>query len=279
MPNKLDLNIIPTFKINFLTKVFIQMLIKMKFSLILGLLYSRIILHRSKLSRKNKDKVINILALSPERFRDDLRILEKKSTFKIWIIPTILQTLIQGFFYKDKIVASQLKNPEKVFNLEINKKKHRLFLKKILKIIFRIIPIDFVISADIKYVADIDWGEVSNSLGKSYLVLHRENLAACKSIIDLMIARTKKIRKFGGTHIIVQNKIMKDVFTKTQFAKASQVSVKGCLRMDELFTKIKTNNFKKNKNDNLILFSSISMDTKTSLQCFCRLSLCFYKDC
>ena len=54
-----------------------------------------------------------------------------------------------------------------------------------------------------------------------------------------MITRTRKIGKFGGTHIIVQNQIMKDIFTDTGFANINQVSVKGCLRMDELFEKVK----------------------------------------
>ena len=254
MANKLNLNIIPTFKISLATKICIQFLIRINFTYFLGLIYSRIILQHSRPSHNNKSSKINILALSPERFRGDLEMLEKNLNIKIWVIPTILQTLIQGYFYKSKVVASELKNPLKVDGLEKKKERHTYFLKKIIAIIFKKIPIDFVISADIKYVADIDWGEVSKSLGKSYLVLHRENLAACKSVIDLMITRTKKIGKFGGTHIIVQNQIMKKIFTDSGFAKINQVSVKGCLRMDELFEKVKKNNFKKNQTITLFSF-------------------------
>ena len=254
MANKLDLNIIPTFKISFVTKICIQFLIRINFTYFLGLIYSRIILHHTNSSRENKNLKIHILALSPERFRGDLEILEKNLNLKIWVIPTILQTLIQGHFYKSKVVASELKNPLKVDALVRKKERHRFFLKKIISIIFNKIPIDFVISADVKYVVDIDWGEVSKSLGISYLVLHRENLAACKSVKDLMITRTKKIGKFGGNHIIVQNKVMKEIFTETGFAKINQVSVKGCLRMDEMFEKIKNRNIIKNKTITLFSF-------------------------
>ena len=254
MANKLDLNIIPKFKISLATKIFIQFLIRINFTYFLGHIYSRIILKHARSSYNNKKSKIHILALSPERFRGDLEMLEKNLNIKIWVIPTILQTLIQGYFYKSKVVASELKNPRKVDGLEKKKERHRFFLKKIITTIFKQIPIDFVISADIKYVADIDWGEVSKSLGKSYVVFHRENLAACKSVTDLMITRTRKIGKFGGTHIIVQNQIMKEIFTDTGFAKINQVSVKGCLRMDELFEKVKKRNFKKNQTITLFSF-------------------------
>ena len=60
--------------------------------------------------------------------------LEKNLNIKIWVIPTILQTLIQGYFYKSKVVASELKNPLKVDGLE-KKRKTQIFLKKIITII------------------------------------------------------------------------------------------------------------------------------------------------
>ena len=254
MKNKLDLSVIPHLTINYSTRMLVKFLILIRFSSLLGIIYVKQIMKSSDEYSKNKEKKIHLLALSPERFRGDLQVFTRSNEIRIWVIPTILQTLIQNSFYKRKVVASELKHPDRVKNLKTKKLNHRIFLKKILKIIFNRIPIDSLISADIKYVADIDWGEVAETLGKSYIVLHRENLAACESVKQLMISRTNKIRKFGGSHIIVQNQIMKKIFTDSGFAKINQVSVKGCLRMDELFEKVKKNNFKKNQTITLFSF-------------------------
>ena len=100
-----------------------SILIRINFTYFLGHIYSRIILKHARSSYNNKNSKIHILALSPERFRGDLEMLEKNLNIKIWVIPTILQTLIQGYFYKSKVVASELKNPLKVDGLEKKKKK------------------------------------------------------------------------------------------------------------------------------------------------------------
>ena len=130
MANKLDLNIISKFKISLATKICIQFLIRINFTYFLGHIYSRIILKHAISSHNNKNPKIHILALSPERFRGDLEMLEKNLNIKIWVIPTILQTLIQGYFYKSKVVASELKNPLKVDGLEKKKRKTQIFFKK-----------------------------------------------------------------------------------------------------------------------------------------------------
>ena len=253
MKNKLDLNVIPHLGINYITRILIKFLIFLRFSSLLGIIYVKQIKKSSAEYSKNTNRSIHLLALSPERFRGDLQVLTRSNEIKIWVVPTILQTLIQASFYKRKVVASELKNPDRVEYLKKRKNNHRIFLKKILKIIFHRLPIDLVISADIKYVADIDWGEVAENIGKSYIVLHRENLAACKSVKQLMVTRTNKIREFGGTKIIVHNKIMKSIFTKNGFAKKNQVSIEGCLRMDELFQKTKKNQVQ--KTNKITLFS------------------------
>ena len=104
------------------------------------------------------------------------------------------------------------------------------------------LKINCLLSADVRYISDIDLGLVSEKIGLPYIVLHRENLFACENIYNLVLERWKKWGEFKGSKIIVHNEITKKLFMQSGFVpkkKEKKIEVGGCLRMDSLFKKFK----------------------------------------
>ena len=191
----------------------------------------------------HKKKSIKILALSSEKFRDDLEILDKTRNIKVYKISDKWLSLFYVIFYGRKKIEKRIQKLYSVVscnNFREKQKKYHNFLINILSRLQKHFEFDFLISADVRYSSNIDWGIVSEKINIPYVIFHRENLYACKKLYELVVNRHSKWGSFPGSMIIVHNNITKKMFLESQFINdPSKIVVNGCLRMDVLKKKIK----------------------------------------
>ena len=172
--------------------------------------------------------VRTLLVFNPDRFRGDLEILAQAG-FRVVKMPFDISTRFWDFAYsaKDQPLAAN----ETSALLE-KRLIYRTFLRYVLKHLFNRIRIDAVVSAAVHYRHDYDWGAASVSLGIPFIVLHRENLVASNASKQILFERMRSFRPFEGSHIVVHNAIMKDLFVRSGYAPAEKVTALGALRMD-----------------------------------------------
>ena len=238
--------------------IFFTILSKLKLDfLIIYFIKKKIIKDNNSRAKKK----YNLLMLSFEKFRGDLTILGKRNDLQIYKISNLWLSRLYRVFYGVYIKRTQI-TPKKLFNnetcptLKKKQKKYHHFLKILLKELKISFQFDCIISADIKYISDIDLGLVSEKIGLPYIVFHRENLFACKSIYDLVLKRWSKWKEFKGSKIIVHNNVTKKLFLESGFVSEKnekKIEVGGCLRMDYLIKKSKE--IKRKKENSIVFFS------------------------
>ena len=188
-----------------------------------------------------------ILALTPHRFRGDLNVLSDSRQFRVLELPYEWQSRLLMLFWPSNI--SEIFRSEQYYkpsgNDEVIRFQNNLreFLKLFLLSLYSNLKVDCVISAGVYYKHDYDWGLVSEEIGVPYIVFHREAIFM-PGALEATEYMYRALGKFVGTHIIVHNEDMKAVFIKTAFAGPDEISVHGCLRMDNLIRKIQLSNLK-----------------------------------
>ena len=70
-------------------------------------------------------------------------------------------------------------------------------------------------------------------LGFKHIVLHKENLYASEGYIKQFKIGMKNREKFKGSHVFVHNDIVKKIWIECNLIKKSDISVGGCMRMDD----------------------------------------------
>lgn len=186
---------------------------------------------------KCEKKVINILALSPSRFRGDLQILAKTGNFKIIVFPEKWHDRILGLINLKLLQRQQIGVYDYINNAK-NKINRPIFLKRLAYFIepfIKILDIDIILSPGIHYKRDLDLGEAIRMLGPVYIVSHRECLKTNKWQQDEMLQKLKKLNSVKLDYIISQNEVVKDIFIKSGLSRTDNSYALGCLRMDELF--------------------------------------------
>ena len=217
---------------------------RLRISWALVLLYSNIIkVVKPKNGSVPLDKP-TILALSPYRFRGDLNILSDSRQFRVLELPAKWQKKLLRIFWPSNIreIRSEqycrTSDNDKDVRYQNNLRK---FLKLFLLSLYSNLKVDCVISAGVHYNVDTKWGLVSEEIGVPYIVFHREAIFMPKSM-EAMEYMYRDLGKFAGSHIIAHNEDMKAVFIKTGFAGPDEISVLGCLRMDDLIRRIQLSN-------------------------------------
>ncbi len=188
-----------------------------------------------KTSRIGKRKKYKILALSYERFRGELEILNKNQDIEINILPFSWQTRFINYFLKneEKKLIGKTDSANKT-----NFKKFENFLILFLKTYYRFTKIDLVIGCAVHYKHDITWGKVSERIGIPYVVLHKECLYGSSGFIhDFKKQWLVGREKFQGRHVIVHNCIVRDLWVKNKFIKKENISVGGNMRMQDFIKK------------------------------------------
>ena len=218
-------------------------------------IYSRIIEEvRPKDGKVVQGKPI-ILALNPQRFLGDLEVLVESKEFRILKVPFDWQCKILALYWNDKVVFPKYYDPEGDVTIIKIQTKLRRFLNSFLSELYKSLKIDCVIGAAANYRHDYDWGLVSSEIGVPYIVLHKENTVAGTNQRAGRIENIKKRKKFRGDHVVVHNATMKDIFIQSGYAKPDQISVLGCLRMDDYINKIKGLKRIKKQRKKVTLFS------------------------
>jgi len=142
-------------------------------------------------------------------------------------------------FYGKSWEHSEHHHPDKGSRLENAQIKYRNFLERLLPPFFGAIGINCVITANIKFKADLDWGVQTEKLGLPFICLHRENFIAAPNAYKFVLERQKRTGAFMGRHIFVHNNSARNMFIESRTTDPTNISVLGCLRMDRLVESVK----------------------------------------
>ena len=181
----------------------------------------------------------SLLALSPFRFRGDLKALADSKKFRVFKVSDKWQKKMAALFYPKGFklrVDYYDSNP----NMQVQKIQDstRKFFLKFLKDLYIKFDIDCVIGASVWYPQDYEWGYVSRMINTPYVVLHRENLITGDGHYEQRVLQLKRYRKFSGNHIIVHNERSKEAFVESGYVSSENIDALGCVRMDEFINSI-----------------------------------------
>lgn len=186
---------------------------------------------------------VTLLALTPQRFRGDLEILNNSGAVRIIELPEKWQRGLLALYWTPEM-SREIDLKREYFSDDIPdwikeiQRQYRKFLTALIPPLFRRLKIDAVISAAIWYQQDYDWGVISERLGTPYIVLQAENLATAPGQVRRLVYNASMIGKFSGSCIIVHNEVCRDAFIEAGFIEADKIQALGALRMDELLDRI-----------------------------------------
>ena len=140
---------------------------------------------------------LSILALSPGEFRHDLEALAARGV-RVLRMPLQWQERLLYSFQRRGIGTAEIHNPPDGTRAARAKSGYQRFLEAFLLHLYRELDVDAVISANVKYKEDVDWGIVSEKLGVPYVIFHRENLAITEGVVNVVTDRYRKLGKFAG---------------------------------------------------------------------------------
>lgn len=177
------------------------------------------------------DNLPTLLALNANRFRGELQIIRKQNKFNIATIKyenqTKFYTVFRGENFrleKENLSEIQIKNGKKYQALianGLNRQKKKINLLGVL-------------SNNMMYLVDYDWGMAAKRAELAYFVLYRGGLLASKGLKNEISDRFSYLTPFQGDKILVQNDITKNMLLDSGFLKPHQVETVGNCRMDRL---------------------------------------------
>ena len=189
--------------------------------------------------KHDDDGRLTVLALSAGNFRGDLPALAATGQIRVLRIPTHWQTrLIYQFLRQGQPMLDYVNPPAGHPNRQI-KADLRDFFRGFLPVLYRRLEVDCVIGPHINYIADVDWGAVSDELGVPYLVFHRENMFAAAQTRRLVIDRTRRLGRFEGSHMAVHNEVSRQLHIDAGYVAPERISSLGCIRMDAFMERIR----------------------------------------
>ena len=197
----------------------------------------------------------DLFALSHFRFRGELEVLSSHG-FRIYFLDSLFVSSIQNFFFRD--ITPNLAdhhNPDKNTKAYLAGKNLNKFYREFLKYFLKIKKFDFVISAMAHYPQDMHFGSAFHLEGIPFIVLYRAGVVANRESYKILIERYKKMGKFKGKKIVVQNKIIKEIFIKSGYCSKTKIVIIGPTRMNNFRKNLNNYQFKDSKNNILTLFS------------------------
>ena len=171
-----------------------------------------------------------IIALTPERFRGDLAVLEQTRTVRV----ARLRHPWQGRVFR--LFCEVTEPPDGKIR---RRSLPTVAMANFLRSFHRHARVDAFLSACIWYTSDIAWGSQSADCGVPYIVAHRENLKTEPRQRDMVIEAAEKVGRFSGFGIVVHNDAMRQTFIDCGFAAPEQVIIGGALRMDQWVRRVR----------------------------------------
>jgi hypothetical protein len=201
------------------------------------------------------DNRLKMLFLSPSEFRGDPAAFAWLDNVCALELPDVWLSRLMFMFYSPNVERKLIKRylqPASDDPCSVAKAKYRNFLKKFLPVFYAMTGIQCVISHHILYIADNDWGDVSDSLGVPYFVVHREGVSGGRESYEYV--RFEKYLKefqdfrFRGTRFFVQNNLVASLFTDGGIVAPDQSTTVGTMRMDAFLKRVRDNtNFTRKK--------------------------------
>jgi len=189
-------------------------------------------------STHGQQKQYTLLALSSERFRNDLRLLEESGRLRVLRLPINWQRGLLGLFWEGRVETSINMNYEYLRDdipdwIKHRRSAARRFLRALFMRLISKFGVDAVISAAIWYPQDYDWGYAAEQAGIPYIALHKENLASGAGHRAFMDTVARKVGRFFGSRLIVHNEVMRQVFIKSGIIDPDSIKALGAMRMDQ----------------------------------------------
>jgi len=198
----------------------------------------------------SNDAVLTILALAPEEFRGDPELLAAEGSVKVLRLPEVWAYRLFYTYLPTSKVHRLITNlhlfvkPAEGSKINLGKRRYRKFLELLLPRLYRHLGVNCVISHHIFFHPDIDLGAVSDKLGYPYFVLHREGVSGGPESFEYrgFLEMLQPINGYGfeGSHMIVQNDLVRQLFVEAGVVRPDQASPLGTLRMDRF---LKRNRF------------------------------------
>ncbi len=186
-------------------------------------------------NKKYDSNKIRILALSDERFRQDLQILDKTGRFQIWILPYNWMCRVLFTFYKAGTEFEDIfYNP---INNHADRKRVDAFLHKFLPVFNRDMKIDAVVTAALHYRPDYVWGSNSSLTGTPFIVFHRESFLASKKIQDKWLKMWPPAGELQVDLAIIMSEPARQIFIQAGIITEENSINGGTLRMDGFIEK------------------------------------------
>ena len=158
-------------------------------------------------------EVLNVLALSPERFTGDLRALAASGRFAVHALPEYYQYACLALFDEGP--------------------RRERFLERFLRAYRKRMPFDIVLGTSVWYRQDIPWGAAAQRAGIPYVILHKECFKPEPPQMQTTVDKALRFGAFPGERLIVHNRPVADAFAAGGYAPAERISVCGAMRMDD----------------------------------------------
>lgn len=198
---------------------------------------------------KNDPSVVNVLVLSREHFRGDIHVLAKRDDVRCLDLSTQFQWFLLRCFVKEPSADAQI-NSEWGVRSEFRmappgseiyeaRSRYRKFLRKFLPIFLKQFHVDIVVNSDERWRRQADLTRVATEQGFPHVCIEREAMFLSDALFHNSFERHKRLGKFHGHMLAVQNQSVKDILVGSGYAKEDQVMISGCLRMDSLLEQLK----------------------------------------
>ena len=187
----------------------------------------------------DRSKIV-VLVLTPFKFRGDLDALAAQPDICLLEMPHLWQIWMLFNFYRNGIKSNLIFTPGENAAVANEQRQYRAFLSEFLARLYERLGVACVIGADVRYREDIDIGVVSKQLGVPYLVFHRENMLASKTLYEAVRFRHSQWGRFGGTAVIVHNEVTNKNFVESGFVEPERIEILGSARMDTFLARIRT---------------------------------------
>lgn len=184
-----------------------------------------------------------LLALTPERFRGDLEILQQSGEIRVLRLPRLWQSGLLGLFWTDDMrrridMKRDYFRDDLPADIRRIQERIRRFFGNLIPPLYRRLGVDGTLGAAVWYQQDYDWGLQSERAGAPYIVLHLENLATAPGHVERLIYNTRRMGRFVGRRIVVHNAITRQAFIDAGYVEPDRVEALGALRMDGFLERI-----------------------------------------
>ena len=206
-------------------------------------------------SGENRDA---ILIFGSEQFRGDGEALAGEGTFRVLTLHSRWAYWLRGLLSESKSLSpSEYVTSEKGTEAYSQRQKFLLLLQPIVASLIKIHKIKAIVTANVRYKDEYDWGQASKSAGIAYITFYREGMASINRdghFYKNVKKRLIKFRRFTGHHIIVQGPIVKEVMLDANFVPEDKISVLGALRMVAFAKRVDSYKHKKTSKRTVTLF-------------------------